>query len=94
MQPIPSTPNQAQKIPLMNNTGNNYYNKTPLMNAKNGNLMMMENLNRPYGSSVGEYYQNKNGKTNEGMEQKQKKSIENYRKFLSKLEQNIPNQKP
>ena len=46
------------------------------MNAKNGNLMMMENLNRPYGSSVGEYYQNKNGKTNEGMEQKQKKSIE------------------
>ena len=36
---------------------------------------------------------NKN-KSNDGLDQNQKKSLENYRKFLSQLDQNLPNPKP
>jgi hypothetical protein len=90
---IPSTPNQINKVSSknnMSNIGNNYFAQTPLMNEKNVNIGM-NNEARQFGNSVGG---NKNGLVNEGLDQIQKKSLENYRKFLSQLEQNMPNPKP
>ena len=89
MQPIPSTPDQINKV-NMNNSSNNYFAKTPLIDAKNGNIIM-NNEARQYGSSVGA---NKNGISNDGLDQIQKNSLENYRKFLSQLDQSMPKPKP
>lgn len=91
-QPITSTPNQSYKIinknKIMNySTDNSYLTKTPLMRLKNGNLTMI-NEDRQYGNSVGG---NKFNIFNDGLDQIHKKSLENYRKFLSQLEQNMPN---
>ena len=68
-------------------TDNSYLTKTPLMRLKNGNLTMI-NEDRQYGNSVGG---NKFNIFNDGLDQIHKKSLENYRKFLSQLEQNMPN---
>ena len=92
-QQIPSTPNLINKVSSknnMSNIGNNYFAQTPLMNPKNVNIGM-NNEARQFGNSVGG---NKNGIANDGLDQIQKKSLENYRKFLSQLEQNMPNPKP
>jgi hypothetical protein len=89
---IPSTPNQLNKVSIktnLNNTGNAYFTQTPLMDARNGNIIM--NNVRQYGNSVGG---NKKDLSNDGLDQIQKKSLDNYRKFLSQLEQNMPSQKP
>ena len=61
IQPIISSPNQVQKSSFVNTTGHNYFNISPLINSKKSNVMMMKNLSRPYGNSVGNYYRNKNG---------------------------------
>ena len=68
-------------------TDNAYFAKTPLMGVKDGNLTM-NNKVRLYGNSMGG---NKNGLFNDRSDQMHKKSLENYRKFLSQLEQNMPN---
>jgi chromosome segregation ATPase len=86
---IPSTPNQINKFSIKNNMNNTYLTQTPLIDAKNGNIIMNNNA-RQFGNSVG---MNKN-KSNDGLDQNQKKSLENYRKFLSQLDQNLPNPKP
>jgi hypothetical protein len=93
--PIPSSPSLNQKISFMNNNQpNNFYTKSPLIGSKNGNIIM-NNANRVFGNNIGiNISDNKNGLSNEELENKQKKSIENYRKFLSQLEQNMPNPKP
>ena len=88
-QPIPSTPNQSYKISNNFSTDNTYFAKTPLMGAKNGNLTMNNEI-RQYGYSLGGY---KNSIFNDGLDQMHKKSLENYRKFLSQLELNMPNRK-
>lgn len=85
---IPSTPNQINKFSIKNNMNNTYLTQTPLIDAKNGNIIMNNNA-RQFGNSVG---MNKN-KSNDGLDQNQK-SLENYRKFLSQLDQNLPNPKP
>ena len=79
---MPSTPSQKQKFSVMNNQGNNFYNKTPLIGLKNENVMNMNNR-----------VNFKNGLNNDEFEIKQKKSLENYRKFLSQLDKNMPNPK-
>ena len=86
-QPIPSTPNQSYKISNNYITDNAYFAKTPLMGAKNRNLTMNNEI-RQYGNSVD---LNKNSIFNDRLDQMHKKSLENYRKFLSQLEQNMPN---
>jgi hypothetical protein len=79
---------------MNNNQPNNFYTKSPLIGSKNGNIIM-NNANRVFGNNIGiNISDNKNGLSNEELENKQKKSIENYRKFLSQLEQNMPNPKP
>ena len=91
---IPSSPSQNQKISFMNHQSNNFYTKSPVIGLKNGNIIM-NNGNRAYGNNIGlNIRDNKNGLPNEEFENRQKKSIENYRKFLSQLEQNMPNPKP
>ena len=86
-QTIPSTPNQSYKISNNYSTDNAYFAKTPLMGVKNGNLTM-NNKVRIYGNSMGG---NKNDIFNDRLDHIHKKSLENYRKFLSKLEQNMHN---
>ena len=83
--PIPSSPSQNQKISFMNNQSNNFYTKSPIIGLKNGNIIM-NNANKAYGNNIGlNIRDNKNGLSNEE-ENRQKKSIENYRKFLYQLE--------
>ena len=95
--PIPSTPSQIPKITVMNNQGSQYYSSnTASIGFKNGNIMM-NNVSRPFDNNIrsrSNYVENKNGMSSDGLEIKQKKSLENYRKFLSQLEQNMPNAKP
>ena len=81
----------------MNNQGSQYYSSnTASIGFKNGNIMM-NNVSRPFDNNIrsrSNYVENKNGMSSDGLEIKQKKSLENYRKFLSQLEQNMPNAKP
>ena len=57
------------------------------MGAKNRNLTMINEI-RQYGNS---WDVNKNSIFNDRLDQMHKKSLENYSKFLSQLEQNMPN---
>ena len=86
-KPIPSTPNQSYKISNNYITDYSYFAKTPLMGAKNRNLTMINEI-RQYGNS---WDVNKNSIFNDRLDQMHKKSLENYSKFLSQLEQNMPN---
>jgi ribosomal protein L36 len=88
-QPIPSTPNLSCKISNNYSIDNTYFTKKPLMGLKNGNLTMNNEI-RQFENSVGG---NKSYIFNDGLDQMHKKSLENYRKFLSQLEQNMPNLK-
>ena len=87
----PSTPNQIKKMPIMNNRNNSYYNNPSMLNLKNGNKMVKNQISS-YGNN--DTYRNKNGLSNEELEIRQKESIDNYRKILSYLDQNMPNSNP
>ena len=56
------------------------------MDLKNGNLLRMNNSNHVYsGGESFRFRDSKNGLSNDNLELRQKKSIENYRQFLSNL---------
>ena len=94
IKPLPSTPNQMKKMPIMNNQTNSYYNNPSLLKIKNGN-QMINNINNLYGNTGNtNLNRNKNRLSNEELEIRQKKSVESYKKFISQLEQNMPNPKP
>ena len=95
--PIPSTPSQLHKISIMNNNKNNTIsNNNSLMGYKNGNIMA-NNSYKSYENNIrgrSNFIENKNGISNDGLEIKQKKNLENYKNFLSQLEPNMQNNKP
>ncbi len=83
-----------KKMPIMNNQTNSYYNNPSLLKIKNGN-QMINNINNLYGNTGNtNLNRNKNRLSNEELEIRQKKSVESYKKFISQLEQNMPNPKP